>query len=77
MEIRFLGQACFELSETYLRWLGEDAAAAPFREIAETAKAFQFQLARAMARKKALDLSPIDTMGAAWQRGMDLAARLA
>ena len=63
--------ACFELAETYLRWLGESDAAAPFREIAETAKAFQFQLARAMARKKPLDLSPIDAMGAAWQRGMD------
>ena len=69
--------ACFELSETYLRWLGEEAAAAPFREIAETAKAFQFQLARAMARKKPLDLSPIDAMGAAWQRGVDAVRSLA
>ena len=63
--------ACFELAETYLRWLGESEAAAPFREIAETAKAFQFQLARSMARRKPLDLAPIDAMGAAWQRGLD------
>ena len=74
--------ACFELSETYLRWLGANgvdglaAPAADLHAIAETAKAFQFQLARSMARKKALDLSPIDAMGAKWQSAMDaLAAR--
>ena len=65
--------ACFELAETYLRWLGANSIsgveepAAALRSIAETAKAFQFQLARSMARKKPLDLSPIDAMGAQWE----------
>jgi hypothetical protein len=59
--------ACFELAETYLRWVGGlEAPADDLHAIAETAKAFQFQLARSMARKKPLDLSPIDAMGAKW-----------
>jgi hypothetical protein len=68
--------ACFELAETYLRWLaangvdGVDEPARALHDIAETAKAFQFQLARAMARKKPLDLSPIDAMGAKWDAAM-------
>jgi hypothetical protein len=68
--------ACFELSDTYLRWLGEHdvtgltASADAFQQIAQTAKAIQFQLARSMARKKPLDLSPLDAMGAAWDLGM-------
>jgi hypothetical protein len=68
--------ACFELSETYLRWLaangvdGLDQPAAALHELAETAKAFQFQLARAMARKKPLELSAIDAMGARWETAM-------
>ena len=76
--------ACFELAETYLRWLGNhgvgalEAPAGAFHAIAENAKAFQFQLARSMARKKPLDLAPIDTMGADWERAMTpLAARFA
>jgi hypothetical protein len=70
--------ACYELAETYLRWLGEqgvaglEAPAAAFRQISETAKAFQFQLARSMARKKPLDLAPLDAMGAQWDVGMTL-----
>lgn len=69
--------ACFELSETYLRWIadqgveGVEGAAAAFRSIAETAKAVQFQLARSMARKKPLDLAPIDAMGSQWQLAVD------
>lgn len=68
--------ACFELAETYLRWLERqhvahvgDAAAA-FGEISQATKAFQFQLARSMARKKPLDLSPLDTAADLWQRGI-------
>jgi hypothetical protein len=70
--------ACFELAETYLTWLGEQGVAglevpcAAFRQIAQTAKAFQFQLARSMARKKPLDLAPLDAMGAQWDIGMTL-----
>lgn len=74
--------ACFELAETYLRWLasqsigGLETSATALREIAETAKAFQFQLARSMARRKPLDLAPIDAMGARWDTAMtSLAAR--
>ena len=69
--------ACFELAETYLRWLaasGVDGLAAPagaLRDVAQTAKAFQFQLARAMARRKPLELGAIDAMGAQWSRAMD------
>jgi hypothetical protein len=79
--LRMLG-ACFELAETYLRWLEEQGAArlgvaglaepmARLRRISQAAKAFQFQLARSMARNKALDLSALDDMAADWQAGMD------
>jgi len=74
--------ACFELTDTYLRWLGEhgvaglDAPADAFQTIAQTAKAFQFQLARSMTRKRELDLAPIDAMGEAWDRGMSELIRL-
>jgi hypothetical protein len=70
--------ACFELAETYLRWLGAHGVAglevscAAFQQISQTAKAFQFQLARAMARKKPLELAPLDAMGAQWDVGMAL-----
>jgi hypothetical protein len=68
--------ACFELGATCLQWLGErgvDGLApsrAALQSIAQTAKAFQFQLARSMARKKPLDLSPLDAMGEAWDIAM-------
>jgi uncharacterized protein DUF1839 len=76
--------ACFELAESYLRWLGEhgiDGVAEPaaaLKQLSETAKAMQFQLARAMARGKPLDLSPIDSMGTLWAQAMEpLQARFA
>jgi hypothetical protein len=68
--------ACFELAETHLRWLaghgvdGLEGPAAALHAIAEAAKAFQFQLARAMARKKPLDLTPLHAMAQAWERAM-------
>jgi len=79
--LRMVG-ACMELAETYLRWLdGQGAArlgvaglvgpAARLRNISDAAKAFQFQLARAMARKKSLDLAPLDDMASDWQACMD------
>jgi hypothetical protein len=70
--------ACFELAETYLGWLaakgvaGLEVPRASFTAISQTAKAFQFQLARSMARKRALDMAPLDTMGAQWDIGMTL-----
>lgn len=69
--------ACYGLAEAHLAWLGAegmggfDAAAAEFRDIAQAAKALQFQLARCMSRGKPLDLAPLDAMGGAWQRGME------
>ena len=68
--------ACFELAQTYTDWLtkqgiaGVEPATAAFAEISQSAKALQFQLARAMARKKPLDLAPLDAMSGAWERGM-------
>lgn len=73
--LRQLG-ACYELSATYLEWLaanGESGLEEPtraLREISESAKAFQFQLARAMARRKPLDLTPLDAMGERWERAI-------
>lgn len=64
--------ACYELAANYLQWLmgcGEDGlgeAAKKIKSISETAKVYQFQLARAMSRKKELDVTPIDNMGLAW-----------
>jgi hypothetical protein len=73
--------ACYELSATYLSWLasqGEpvDEARDALHTLSEKAKAFQFQLARAMARAKPLDLSPLDEMACHWDRGMSTLRRL-
>lgn len=73
--LRQLG-ACYELSATYLQWLagqgeqGLEELTRAFLEIAESAKAFQFQLARAIARRKPLDLTPLDAMGERWERAI-------
>ena len=70
--------ACYELSTTYLRWLtqqgesGLDEAALAFNALSDGAKAMQFQLARAMNRRKPLELTALDAMAAAWQRGIDV-----
>jgi hypothetical protein len=64
--------ACYEVEAGYLQWLrdqgidGLDQAAESALSIATAAKTFQFQLARSMARKKPLDLQPIDQMAAHW-----------
>lgn len=69
--------ACFELSATYLRWLaqhresGLEEATLCFTELSDGAKAMQFQLARAMARRKPMELTTLDTMATTWQRGTD------
>ena len=70
--------ACFELAETYLGWLATRSIAGlevprnAFATISQTAKAFQFQLARSMTRKKTLDLAPLDAMAGQWDVGMTL-----
>lgn len=68
--------ACFELAGTYLGWLesrglvGLGAAREAFGHISQDTKALQFQLARAMARRRAIDLSPLDAMGGRWAQAM-------
>lgn len=70
--------ACFELCATYLQWLaaqGEEGlkeATRDFLEISEGAKAFQFQLARSVARKKPLDLTPLEAMAERWERAIGI-----
>jgi len=68
--------ACYELAHTYLHWLqqqgesGLDEAIAAIYELSNGAKAYQFQLARAMNRRKPLDLTPLDTMALHWGNAM-------
>jgi hypothetical protein len=70
--------ACFELSETYFRWLASQgrtefgSVADAFKSVSDGAKAFQFQLARAMARKRPLELAPLDAMAGHWGQAMSL-----
>lgn len=68
--------ACYELSATYLQWLRScgiaklDRAIELFVDISTETKSLQFQFARAMARKKPLDLTGIDAMAAQWQEAI-------
>ncbi len=70
--------ACYELAATYLQWLkgqGEDdlePAIDEFLAISNGAKALQFQLARAVNRKKTLDLSPLDVAGNKWENAINI-----
>ena len=65
--------ACYEIAGRYLQWLqsqgitGLDTPLASVLWLANSAKTLQFQLARAMARKKPIDLGPIDQMAAHWE----------
>jgi hypothetical protein len=69
--------ACYELAAAYLQWLhahevpGLEQPAAAFARLSTSAKSMQFQLARAMMRKKPLDLTPVDDMAAVWSSAMD------
>lgn len=69
--------ACYELAATYLQWLrdheveGLDTALAGFSKLSTSAKSMQFQLARAMVRKKPLNLAVIDDMAETWQTSME------
>ena len=55
-----------------MQWLidngeqGLESAKAGLTTISETAKAYQFQLARSMARKKPLDTTSLDKMAESW-----------
>jgi len=74
--------SCYELAATYLQWLGQaakidlDAAARALTNIATEAKTLQFQLARAMMRKKPLDLAGVDVMAGDWQTAMEGVRRI-
>lgn len=69
--------ACYEMTSLYFDWLrahdvaGLEVARDAFGLLATGAKTMQFQLARAMARKKPINLSPVDDMAATWQTAMD------
>ena len=69
--------ACYELAANYLSWLssnGESGLEEPTRlikSISETAKVYQFQLARVISRGKELDSKPIDEMASAWEDAMN------
>jgi hypothetical protein len=68
--------ACFELMASYLLWLKKhnqlhlDVSIENFLAISNNTKAFQFQLARAIARKRSMDFSPFDDMAKLWQDAM-------
>ncbi len=68
--------ACYEMAFLYLDWLSAhdvpnlDVARDAFNLLSTGAKTLQFQLARAMARKKPLSVTPIDDMATIWQSAM-------
>lgn len=68
--------ACFELMAGYLRWLQAhqqphlELAIDNFTAISTSTKAFQFQLARAIARKRTMELNALDDMARLWQDAM-------
>ncbi len=77
--LRQLG-ANFELAASHLDWLAPDGtlsdAAAAARRIAETAKSVQFQLARAVTRKRFEPLATaLDPAAAAWDEMMAVLER--
>jgi hypothetical protein len=75
--------SCYECTANYLQWLsdhdvaGLHEAIAGFTALSTGAKTMQFQLARALARNKGLNLASLDDMAAAWQTATDcLASRI-
>ena len=72
--LRQLG-ASAELSASFLEWLDAGAsttAVHAYRTIADSAKTMQFQLARAVSRKRAVDMRPLlEDMSRAWRTATD------
>lgn len=64
--------ASYECAATYLRWLqaheiaGLEESIAAFSDLSTSAKSMQFNLARAMSRKKPLNLSTLDELAGRW-----------
>jgi hypothetical protein len=69
--------SCYEVAAQYLKWLQAqevndlEPAIEALQALSTSAKTMQFQLARAMARKKPMDLTAIDQMAAHWKTAMD------
>ncbi len=69
--------ACYELATNYLSWLTEQGetdlkdVTQKIKSLSETAKVYQFQLARVISRGKELDLEPIDSMALNWEEAMN------
>lgn len=69
--------ACYELAALYFDWLsghdvpGLEPVRDAFALLSTGAKTMQFQLARSMARKKPINLIPVDEMAGTWQIAMD------
>ena len=69
--------ACYEMAALYFDWLtghdvpGLEPVRDAFALLSTGAKTMQFQLARSMARKKPINLIPVDEMAGTWQIAMD------
>jgi hypothetical protein len=69
--------ASYELTATYLQWLQERTGKPlvepilAFQKLSSGAKTLQFQLARAIARKKRLDLCALDEMAIGWRSALE------
>lgn len=74
--------ACYELAASYLLWLQQQGEAElqpaidAYLAISNSAKTMQFQLARAISRKKELDVSPLQTMAEHWRHANELLQKL-
>lgn len=74
--------ACFELSAVYLEWLSENGetrlknATQCYKQISESAKVYQFQLARVVSRGKSIELTAIDDMAEKWNNAKDILTRV-
>lgn len=73
--------ACFELASVYFDWLiasgetGLEPVSQIYRSISESAKIYQFQLARVVSRGKSIELTAIDEMAEKWQEAKDALAK--
>ncbi len=71
--LRQLG-ACYELASVYLNWLNKNGetgltkSSNIYKQISESAKIYQFQLARVVSRGKSIELTAIDEMAEKWDK---------
>lgn len=68
--------ACYEMAALYMGWLQQhdvadlESVQQGFERLSQGAKTLQFQLARSMARKKPLNLAPLEEMAETWTQSM-------